>query len=114
MFILVILGSDKMTISVATSHTEYWPLYALIGNIHNSAQRVHGSGLVLVAFLAIPKSKPFTFFKPISYCYDVLLPLSHLCLPSMLCSPDLASQLIKNMLIVPTSANIGVGSFMLP
>ena len=114
MFVPVILGSDKTTVSVATGHTEYWPLYASIGNIHNSARRAHGSGLVLVAFLAIPKSMPFTFFKPTSYPYDVLLPLSHLRLPLTPCSPDLTSQPIKNTPIVPTSANIGVGSFMLP
>jgi hypothetical protein len=44
-----------MTVSVATGHTEYWPLYASVGNIHNSARRAHGSGLVLVAFLPIAK-----------------------------------------------------------
>ena len=36
-----------MTVSVGTGHTEYWPLYASIGNIHNSVRRAHGSGLVL-------------------------------------------------------------------
>ena len=56
MFIPVILGSDKMTVSVATGHSEYWPLYASIGNIHNNVRHAHGSGLVLVGFLAIPKS----------------------------------------------------------
>lgn len=56
MFVPVILGSDKTTVSVATGHSEYWPLYASIGNIHNNVRRAHGSGLVLVGFLAIPKS----------------------------------------------------------
>lgn len=56
MFVPVILGSDKTTVSVATGHSEYWPLYASIGNIHNSVRRAHGSGLALVGFLAIPKS----------------------------------------------------------
>ena len=56
MFVPVILGSDKMTVSVATGHSEYWPLYASIGNIHNNVRRAHGSGLVFVGFLAIPKS----------------------------------------------------------
>jgi Plavaka transposase len=56
MFVPVILGSDKTTVSVATGHSEYWPLYASIGNIHNNVRHAHGSGLVLVAFLAIPKS----------------------------------------------------------
>lgn len=56
MFVPIILGSDKTTVSVATGHSEYWPLYASIGNIHNNVRRAHGSGLVLVGFLAIPKS----------------------------------------------------------
>ena len=69
----MILGSDKTTVSVATGHTEYWPLYASIGNIHNSARRAHGSGLVLVAFLAIPKSI-LLFFLSIPYHSYCLLP----------------------------------------
>ena len=56
MFVPVILGSNKTTVSVATGHSEYWPLYASIGNIHNNVRRAHGSGLALVGFLAIPKS----------------------------------------------------------
>jgi hypothetical protein len=51
----IILGSDKTTVSVATGHNEYWPLYASIGNIHNNIRRAHGDGLVLVGFLSIPK-----------------------------------------------------------
>ena len=54
---LIILGSDKTTISVATGHTEYWPVYLSIGNIHNNARRAHKNGLVLLGFLAILKSK---------------------------------------------------------
>ena len=56
MFVPIILGSDKTTVSVATGHSEYWPLYASIGNIHNNVRCAHGSGLVLVGFLAILKS----------------------------------------------------------
>ena len=50
MFVPIILGSDKTMVSVATGHSEYWPLYASIGNIHNNVQHA------LVGFLAIPKS----------------------------------------------------------
>ncbi|KAG1864575.1 hypothetical protein C8R48DRAFT_747864 [Suillus tomentosus] len=35
-FVPVILGSDKMTVSVGTGNNEYYPLYASIGNIHNN------------------------------------------------------------------------------
>ena len=53
-FVPIILGSDKTTVSVGTGNNEYWPLYGSIGNIHNNMRRAHGSGLVLIGFLAIP------------------------------------------------------------
>lgn len=56
-FVPVVLGSDKTTVSVATGQNEYYPLYLSIGNIHNSIRRAHRNGVVLIAFLAIPKSK---------------------------------------------------------
>lgn len=56
MFVPIILGSDKTTVSVATGQNEYWPLYGSIGNIHNNIRRAHGSGLTLIGFLAIAKS----------------------------------------------------------
>jgi hypothetical protein len=57
MFVLIILGSDKITISVATGHNEYWPLYLSIKNIHNNVHWAHQNGVVLVGFLAILKSE---------------------------------------------------------
>ena len=56
MLIPVIAGSDKMTVSVATEHQEYHPVYVSLGNITNTAQRGHGNGVVPIAFLPIPKS----------------------------------------------------------
>jgi hypothetical protein len=97
MFVPIILGSDKTTVSVATGHTEYWPLYASIGNIHNSARQAHSSGLVLIAFLPIPKSM-FLIFVSI-LCHFILI-FHH--------------QPIKNTLNVSISASIGVRSFMPP
>ncbi|KAG2101879.1 uncharacterized protein F5147DRAFT_746938 [Suillus discolor] len=55
-FVPLIMGSDKIIILVATGHTEYHPLYLSIGNIFNSVRRAHRNGVVLVGFLAIPKS----------------------------------------------------------
>ncbi|KAG1903540.1 uncharacterized protein F5891DRAFT_977657 [Suillus fuscotomentosus] len=55
-FVPLIMGSNKTIVSVATGHTEYHPLYLLIGNIFNSVRRTHRNGVVLVGFLAIPKS----------------------------------------------------------
>jgi hypothetical protein len=56
MFVPVILGSDKMTVSVATGHTEYYPLYISNGNVHNNVCHAHCNAVTLLAFLAIPKS----------------------------------------------------------
>ena len=60
MFVPVILGSDKTTVSVATGNNEYWPIYGSIGNIHNNVRRAHDGGLVLIGFLSIPKSINFS------------------------------------------------------
>ncbi|KAI9435153.1 hypothetical protein H4582DRAFT_1817832 [Lactarius indigo] len=54
MFVPIVAGSDKTTVSVATGHQEYHPVYASLGNITNTARRGHGSGVVPVAFLPIP------------------------------------------------------------
>jgi hypothetical protein len=55
----IILGSDKTTVSVATGHNEYYPLYVSLGNVHNSVRRAHCNAVALAAFLAIPKSESF-------------------------------------------------------
>ncbi|OJA18532.1 hypothetical protein AZE42_13121 [Rhizopogon vesiculosus] len=55
-FVPVILGSDKMTVSVATGQTDYYPLYASIGNVRNNVQQAHHNAVAVVGFLAIPKT----------------------------------------------------------
>lgn len=55
-FIPIILGSDKTTVSVATGQNDFYPLYLSIGNVHNNLRRVHKNVLVLIGFLAMPKS----------------------------------------------------------
>jgi hypothetical protein len=56
MFVPVVAGSDKTTVSVATGHQEYHPVYMSPGNLTNIARRAHGNALLPVAFLPIPKS----------------------------------------------------------
>ena len=56
MYCPIILGSDKTTVSVATGHVEYHPLYLSIGNPHNTIRRAHRNAVIPIAFLAIPKS----------------------------------------------------------
>lgn len=55
MFVPIILGSDKTTVSVATGDNEFYPLYMSIGNVRNNVRRAHRNSTVLIAFLAIPK-----------------------------------------------------------
>ncbi|KAF8992099.1 hypothetical protein BDZ89DRAFT_1097399 [Hymenopellis radicata] len=55
MYIPMILGSDKTTVSVATGNVEYHPLYLMIGNLHASVRRAHRGGVIPIGFLAIPK-----------------------------------------------------------
>lgn len=57
MFVPIIAGSDKTTVSVATGHQEYHPVYMSPGNISNVARRAHGNAVLPVAFLPIPKSE---------------------------------------------------------
>ena len=57
MFVPIILGSDKTTVSVATRNNEYHPLYLSVGNVQNNVHHAHQDVLVLIGFLAIPKSK---------------------------------------------------------
>ena len=65
MFVPVILGSDKTTVSVGTGNNEYYPLYMSIGNIHNNVHRAHRNGVVLLGFLAILKSIVYYIFSHI-------------------------------------------------
>ncbi|KAI9439187.1 hypothetical protein H4582DRAFT_2111330 [Lactarius indigo] len=55
MLVPIILGSDKTTVSVATGHNEYYPVYMLISNVRNNIRRAHRNAIVLLGFLAIPK-----------------------------------------------------------
>jgi hypothetical protein len=57
MFVPIILGSDKTTVSVGTGHTQYYPLYGSISNVHNNVRQAHQNALTLIGFLAIPHSE---------------------------------------------------------
>lgn len=59
MFVPVIIGTDKTTVSVATGHQEFHPVYGGIMNTTNSVRRAHSEAIVPVAFLAIPKGTLF-------------------------------------------------------
>ncbi|KIK13876.1 hypothetical protein PISMIDRAFT_112358, partial [Pisolithus microcarpus 441] len=57
MFVPIILGSYKTTVSVATGNNEYYPLYISTGNVYNGMRCAHGEAVSLLWFLSIPKSK---------------------------------------------------------
>lgn len=57
MFVPVILGSDKMMVSVATGQNDFHLVYLSLGNVHNTMRRAHRGAVLVVAFLPIPKSK---------------------------------------------------------
>lgn len=61
MFVPVVLGSDKTTVSVATGANDYCPLYISIRNVRNNVRCAHRDTVAIVGFLAMPKSK----FHPI-------------------------------------------------
>jgi hypothetical protein len=66
MFVPIIMGSDKTTVSVATGDNEFYPLYMSIGNIKNNVCRAHKDALVLIGFLAIAKGQSLPIGKNIS------------------------------------------------
>ena len=70
MFVPVIAGSDKTTVSIATGHQEYHPVYVSVGNLTNTARRAHGNAVLPVAFLPIPKGECILVFciMSVSHC----------------------------------------------
>lgn len=66
MLVPVIAGSDKTTVSVATGHQEYHPVYISPGIFTNTARRGHGNAVLPVAFLPIPKSMSYLLFHFLS------------------------------------------------
>ncbi|KAF8460137.1 hypothetical protein DFH94DRAFT_641146, partial [Russula ochroleuca] len=63
MFVLLILSSDKTTVSVATGHNKYYPLYLSIGNVQNHIRCAHRNAVSLLGFLAIPKGKILLYYN---------------------------------------------------
>lgn len=55
MFVPIVAGSNKTTVSVGTEHQEYHPTYMLPGNLTNIAQCSQNM-LLPIVFLPIPKS----------------------------------------------------------
>ena len=69
MLVPVVAGSDKTTVSVATGHQEYHPIYQSPGNLTNTARRGHGN-------LVLPVTNSF-HSRPITHVYASLLSFDH-------------------------------------
>ncbi|ESK82484.1 hypothetical protein Moror_8528 [Moniliophthora roreri MCA 2997] len=57
MFVPIVTGSDKTTVSIATSQNEYYPFYGSLGGLHNNVCHAYCEGVQLLAFFAIPKGE---------------------------------------------------------
>ncbi|KAI0357042.1 hypothetical protein OH77DRAFT_1531956 [Trametes cingulata] len=87
MLCIAVLGADKTTVSVATGHQEFHPVYASAGNIHNDMRRAHCEAVTPLTFLPIPKAarrfantEEFRIFKKQLYhaaLRQILEPLRH-------------------------------------
>ncbi|KAJ7017983.1 hypothetical protein C8F04DRAFT_978189, partial [Mycena alexandri] len=60
----VVAGSDETTVSVATGHQQYHPVYISPGVLKGPARRAHGNGVLPAAFLPIPKTSKKHRSKP--------------------------------------------------
>ena len=56
-FILIVLSSDKTTVSVGIGITKYYSLYIFLGNVHNNVRRSYHNAVLILTFLAISKSR---------------------------------------------------------
>ena len=56
-FIPIILGSDKTTVSVTTGQQEFYLIYLSVGNVCNHIWQAHKDALILIRFLPIPKGE---------------------------------------------------------
>ena len=65
MFAPVVLGSDKTTVFVTTGQHEFYPLYASLGNVQNHVRHAHRNAVMVISFLAIPKSMFYFYFSPL-------------------------------------------------
>ncbi|KIJ58889.1 hypothetical protein HYDPIDRAFT_177978 [Hydnomerulius pinastri MD-312] len=99
MLVPIILGADKMTVSIATGHQEFHPVYMSLGNIHNDMRRAHREAVIPPAFLCIPKASrqsddtdEFRLFKKQLYhasLAHILSPLrSGMTTPEVIRCPD--------------------------
>ena len=57
MLVPIVVDSDKTTVSVATEHQEFHPVYAGPGNVDNLTQCSHLQGLQPITLLSISKSE---------------------------------------------------------
>ncbi|KAF8262450.1 hypothetical protein EI94DRAFT_1773183 [Lactarius quietus] len=92
-FVPVILGSDKMVISMGMGHMEYWPLYLLTGNVCNHVCSAHKGAVAVISFLAILKTNKKDVSSP-KFC-SFKCKLFHASLTKILSSLRLAMMVLE-------------------
>ena len=65
MFVPIILGSDKTTVSIATGQHDYYPIYISNGNVHNDIRCAHAGAVSLLGFLPVPKG---WYYYRVTFC----------------------------------------------
>jgi Plavaka transposase len=73
MFVPIITGSDKTTVSVVTGHQQYHLVYMSSGNLMNTAWCAHGNSVLPVAFLPILKSMAHLLVNLLIFLTDICL-----------------------------------------
>ncbi|KAF9549689.1 hypothetical protein CPC08DRAFT_769029 [Agrocybe pediades] len=98
MLVPIIAGSDKTTVSVATGHQEYHPVYVSPGNLTNTARRGHSNSVLPVAFLPIPKASRRQARKPAFQQF--VRQVYHMCL-AYIFSPLRAGMTTPDLVVCP-------------
>ena len=74
-----------MTVSVTMGQNEYYPLYILLGNVHNNVCQSHWNAVSIIAFLSILKSRFVVLsigFEIHFFCFLQLTDNMHMTQPS--------------------------------
>ncbi|KAG6888151.1 hypothetical protein C0992_009495 [Termitomyces sp. T32_za158] len=113
MFVPIVAGSDKTTVSVGTGHQQYHPVYMSPGVLTNIARRAHGWSVMPIAFLPIPKVNESETKNPLYQRF--VCQLYHSCL-SIIFQPLKAAMTVPEVIMCPDGhyrrAIYGIGPYI--
>ncbi|KAN0140688.1 hypothetical protein V8E53_001515 [Lactarius tabidus] len=90
------------TVSTATGHQEYHPVYVSVGNLSNTARRARGNGVLPAAFLPIPKASQTQQKHP---------EFQHFCRQSYHCCLELIFEPLQKYMMTYTAVKCADGLF---